>query len=324
MERIRVIDSHTGGEPTRVVIDDPLPLLLRHIPYRGDVNPEEALPIEERLQHFRPQYDALRRAVACEPRGSDVLVGAVLCPPTDAACVAGVIYFNNEGFLHMCGHATIGLAATLAHLGRLSTGTHRLETRAGVVSFTLRDDGSVSLENVPSYRKAAGVRLEIPGLGTATGDVAWGGNWFFITEDHGKALELSRVDELTEFAKRLRRELNAPQNFPEVDHIELVGPPSSSGSSARGFVLCPGGVYDRSACGTGTSAKLACLAANGDLTEGEEWVQESIIGSTFQGSYRWHDRAAGIIIPTIVGTAHVTAESDLLLDERDPFCWGIS
>jgi 4-hydroxyproline epimerase len=324
MERIRVIDSHTGGEPTRVVIDDPMPHLLRHFAHQGDVPPESALPVEERLQLFRTQYDALRRAVACEPRGSDVLVGAVFCPPTNASCLAGVIYFNNEGFLHMCGHATIGVAVTLAHLGRIQPGTHRLETRAGVVSFTLREDGSVSLENVPSYRKAADVRVDVPGHGVITGDVAWGGNWFFITSDHGKKLELSSAGELADFSKCLRREVNSPRHFPEVDHIELVGPPSSTNSSARGFVLCPGGVYDRSACGTGTSAKLACLAAKGELAEGEAWVQESIIGSTFRGSYRWHDRAAGSIIPTIVGTAHVTAESELMLDERDPFCWGIS
>lgn len=324
MERLRVIDSHTGGEPTRVVIDDPLPLLLHHFPHQGEARLPDALPIEERLRLFRPQYDALRRAVACEPRGSEVLVGAVLLPPADPSCVAGVLYFNNVGFLHMCGHATIGLAVTLAHLGRITAGTHRLETRAGIVSFTLREDGEVSLENVPSFRKATGVRVEVPGHGAVTGDVAWGGNWFFIAEEHGKLLQCQRVNELTGFASALRRAVNRPQHFPEVDHIELVGPPSSPNASARGFVLCPGGVYDRSACGTGTSAKLACLAADGKLAEGEEWVQESIIGSTFRGSYRWDDQSAGSIIPTITGTAHVTGESDLLLDPRDPFCWGIS
>jgi 4-hydroxyproline epimerase len=324
MERLRVIDSHTGGEPTRVVIDDPFPLLLSHFPSHGDGRISESLPIEERLRLFRPQFDALRRAVACEPRGSDVLVGAVLLPPVDPSCVAGVLYFNNVGFLHMCGHATIGLAVTLAHLGRIQAGTHRLETRAGVVGFTLQEDRSVSLENVPSFRKSHGVRVEVPGHGAITGDVAWGGNWFFLTEDHNKLLEWQRVQELTEFASSLRRAVNEPQHFPEVDHIELVAPPSSPNTSARGFVLCPGGVYDRSACGTGTSAKLACLAADGKLAEGEEWVQEGIIGSTFRGSYRWLDRSAGTIIPTITGTAHVTAEADLLLDTRDPFCWGIS
>lgn len=324
IERLRIIDSHTGGEPTRVVIDDPLPFLLQHFPHQGEVRDPEVLPVEERLRQFHSQYDALRRAVVCEPRGSDVLVGAVLLPPADTSCVAGVIYFNNIGLLHMCGHATIGLAVTLAHLGRSTTGTHRLETRAGVVSFTLREDGSVSLENVPSFRKASGVRVEVPGHGPVTGDVAWGGNWFFITEDHGKLLEMGQVNDLTAFASALRHVVNEPQHFPEVDHIELVGPASSSHANARGFVLCPGGVYDRSACGTGTSAKLACLAADGKLSEGEEWVQESIIGSTFKGSYRWLDRNAGTIIPTIIGTAHVTAEADLLLDTRDPFCWGVS
>ncbi|RBP47991.1 4-hydroxyproline epimerase [Roseimicrobium gellanilyticum] len=324
MEKIRIIDSHTGGEPTRVVFDDPLPLLLRHFPRQGDVPAADAPAIEKRLRLFHPQYDALRRAVACEPRGSDVLVGAVLCPAMDASCIAGVIFFNNVGFLNMCGHATIGVAITLAHLGRISPGTHRLETRVGVVSFTLGEDGSVSLENVPSFRKASGISVDVPGHGTVTGDVAWGGNWFFITENHGQQLELEHVGELSAFASALRRAVNEPQHFPDVDHIELVGPPSSPNASARGFVLCPGGVYDRSACGTGTSAKLACLAADGKLAEGEEWVQESIIGSTFKGSYRWHDRDAGAIIPIIVGEAHVTTEGEILLNPHDPFCWGIS
>lgn len=324
MEKLRVIDSHTGGEPTRVVIDDPLPLLLRHLPHEEDARIGDTQSIEERLQKYHAQYDALRRAVACEPRGSDVLVGAVFCPPADSSCVAGVLYFNNVGFLNMCGHATIGVAITLAHLGRITAGTHRLETRAGVVTFTLREDGSVSLENVPSYRKTSGVRVNVPGHGVVTGDVAWGGNWFFLTEDHGPTLKLDQVGELTTFANALRRAVNTPGLFPDVDHIELVGPASGPHASARGFVLCPGGVYDRSACGTGTSAKLACLAADGKLTEGAEWVQESIIGSTFRGSYQWHDRAAGSIIPTIVGTAHVTAEADLLLNPQDPFCWGIA
>jgi 4-hydroxyproline epimerase len=242
----------------------------------------------------------------------------------DASCIAGVIYFNNVGFLNMCGHATMGVAVTLAHLGRISTGTHRLETRVGVVSFTLRDDGSVSLENVPSFRKASGIRVKVPGHGAVTGDVAWGGNWFFITGDHGRQLESKHVSDLTAFSSALRRVVNEPSRYPDADHIELVGPPSSPNASSRGFVLCPGGVYDRSACGTGTSAKLACLAADGKLAEGEEWVQESIIGSIFRGSYRWLDRDAGTIIPTIVGSAHVTAEADLLLDPRDPFCWGIA
>ncbi len=322
MERIRIIDSHTGGEPTRIVIDDPLPLLCRLLGREMEPEPRSPLAIAERISRFGAGYDALRRAVCGEPRGSDVLVGGVLCEPSDPSCAAGVIFFNNVGLLNMCGHATIGLATTLAHLGRISSGVHRVETRAGIVSFTLREDGSISLENVPSYRRAAGVRVEVPGHGVVTGDIAWGGNWFFLCEDHGLHLGLDRVEELTAFAWRMRQVVNA-MGFPEVDHVELFGPASIPGSGSRNFVLCPGRAYDRSACGTGTSAKLACLAADGKLAEGAVWTQESIIGSTFAGSYRWSDRTSGIIIPTISGTAYLTAEAEVLLDPRDPYCWGI-
>lgn len=323
MVRIRVVDSHTGGEPTRVVIHDPLTGLLGHFPHPAEP-PAAPLTVADRLTRYLTQYDALRRAVSCEPRGSDVMVGAVLCEPADPSCVSGVIYFNNTGFLQMCGHATIGVAVTLAHLGRIGPGTHRMETRVGVVTFTLAEDGSVALENVPSYRKAAGVEVTVPGHGIVRGDVAWGGNWFFLAHEHGQALALERVDALVDFAWRVRQAINAPELHPEVDHIELLGPSPTPGKSARGFVLCPGRAYDRSACGTGTSAKLACLAADGRLAEGATWVQESIIGSSFEGRYRWVNIEKGEIIPTIISNAHVMAEADLLLDPRDPFCWGIS
>jgi 4-hydroxyproline epimerase len=209
--------------------------------------------------------------------------------------------------------------ATLSHLGRVKPGAHRIETCVGVVTAQLHEDGSVSVENVASYRKAKGVTVDVPGLGRLNGDVAWGGNWFLLVEQHGQALDLGRVEELTDVAWRIRQAVNA-QGFPEVDHVELFGPPRTPGGHSRNFVLCPGKAYDRSPCGTGTSAKLACLAADGKLAEGEPWVQESILGSTFTGRYR---RAGDKILPTITGTAFVNAESTLLLDERDPFCWGI-
>jgi 4-hydroxyproline epimerase len=257
-----------------------------------------------------------------EPRGSDVLVGALLCEPEDRSCAAGVIFFNNIGCLGMCGHGTIGLVATLAHLGRISAGEHRIETPVGVVTATLHDDGSVSVANVPSHRKAEAITVDVPGVGRVTGDVAWGGNWFFLVAEHGQKLDLARVDELTDFAWRIRQAVNA-QGFPEIDHVELFGPPTIAGAHSRNFVLCPGKAYDRSPCGTGTSAKLACLAADGKLAENEPWMQESIIGSTFTGRFRWLDRSKGTVLPTVSGTAFVNAEATLLLDERDPFCWGI-
>jgi proline racemase len=232
-----------------------------------------------------------------------------------------VIFFNNTGYLGMCGHGTIGLVISLAHLGRIKPGLLKIETPVGVVEATWHGGNEVSLINVPSYRAAAGVTVNVAGHGPITGDVAWGGNWFFLAKDHGAELTLASIDTLTVLAWQIRRAVNA-SGFPDVDHIELFGPPQSLGN-ARSFVLCPGNAYDRSPCGTGTSAKLACLAADGALAEGAEWVQESIIGSTFRGSFRWLDREKGFIAPTITGSAFVTGEGTLILDERDPFRHGI-
>jgi len=275
--------------------------------------------LEERRGRFQRDHDDFRSAIVNEPRGSDVVVGALLCEPVDRTCAAGVIFFNNVGYLSMCGHGTIGLVVTLAHLGRIKPGDHRIETPVGVVTATLHPHGEVTVANVPSYRQAKAVTVEVAGIGPVTGEVAWGGNWFFLVERHGQDLRLEHVAALTDFAWRVRQAVNQ-QGYPEVDHVELFGPPMAGGAHARNFVLCPGKAYDRSPCGTGTSAKLACLAADGKLAEGAPWVQESILGSTFTARYR---RLGGEIIPSITGTAFVNAEATLLLDPRDPFCWGI-
>jgi proline racemase len=308
LQRITVIDSHTGGEPTRVVIAGG--------PDLGSGT------MAERLEIFHEKFDSFRSAVVNEPRGSDVLVGALLCEPSDPSCAAGVIFFNNVGYLGMCGHGTIGLLVTLGHLGRIQPGTVRIETPVGIVEAVWHGGGAVSFTNVPSYRSAKEVSVEVPERGLFKGDVAWAGNWFYLVGVHGEDLALSRVEELTELTWRIRQAVNAA-GFPEVDHVELFGPPQQSDASSRNFVLCPGKAYDRSPCGTGTSAKLACLAADGLLEEGESWVQESVIGSVFRGSYRWLDRAQGTIAPTIAGTAFLTGETTLLLDPRDPFYNGI-
>jgi 4-hydroxyproline epimerase len=304
---IQIVDSHTGGEPTRVVIGG-----------GPDLGPGSAA---DQLKVFRSQHDQFRSAVVNEPRGSDVMVGALLVEPADKSCATGVIFFNNVGCLAMCGHGTIGLVVTLAHLGRIKPGDHKIETPVGIVTATLHENGEVSVANVPSYRKTKAARVEVPDLGIVTGDVAWGGNWFYLVSDHGRELSLPNVEALTDFTWRIRQAVNA-QSFPEVDHVELFGPPQSGGDS-RNFVLCPGKAYDRSPCGTGTSAKLACLAADGKLAPGAPWVQESIIGSTFTGRFEWLDKGSGKIAPRVTGRAFVNAEATLLLDERDPFCWGI-
>ncbi len=308
MHRIEVVDSHTAGEPTRVV--------LSGVPDLGDGN------LAERLVRFRRDFDPFRSAIVNEPRGSDVLVGALLQTPTNPTSVAGVLFFNNVGFLGMCGHGTIGVVATLAHLGKIQPGRHTLETPVGDIRADLRSDGSVAIQNVPSFRKAKNVAVDVPGLGVVQGDVAWGGNWFFLVDAHDLDLSLTNVDSLLDLAWRIRVAVNR-QGYPEVDHVELFGKPRRASSDSRNFVLCPGRAYDRSPCGTGTSAKLACLAADGKLDEDRPWIQESILGTEFVGSYRWADREAKSIYPTILGRAHITGQATLLLSEDDPFRWGI-
>jgi proline racemase len=307
LHRIQVVDSHTGGEPTRVVISG---------------GPDLGTgPLSERVLRLGSQFDRFRSAVVNEPRGSDVLVGAFLVPPHAPDCDFGVIFFNNVGSLGMCGHGTIGLMVTLAHLGRVRPGTHRIDTPVGPVSATLQADGSVSVANVPSYRHKASVVVQVPGIGAVSGDVAWGGNWFFLVHTPVWELSLQNVETLTDVSWRIRQAVNA-QGFPEVDHVELFGPPASGGHS-RNFVLCPGKAYDRSPCGTGTSAKLACLAADGKLEEGQSWIQEGILGSSFRGEYCWEDRTRGRVLPVVTGSAHVIAETTLILSDEDPFQWGI-
>lgn len=312
--RVRVVDSHTGGEPTRVVVDG--------APDLGSGSPAE------RLQRLRREHDDFRSGVVNEPRGSDVMVGALLCDPVDEAASAGVIFFNNVGYLGMCGHGTIGLIATLAHLGRIEPGRHVIETPVGPVTAELHPDGSVSVHNVRSYRHAAGVKVYFDdpqgGPVEVTGDVAWGGNWFFLCADHGLDLTNPDLERLTDFSWRLRQALATAgmtgEAGAEIDHVELFGP--SAVADSRSFVLCPGKAYDRSPCGTGTSAKLACLAEDGLLLPGQAWRQESVIGSVFDASYQ--PAPGGGVLPVITGRAHVMAESTLLFEGSDPFAAGIS
>jgi 4-hydroxyproline epimerase len=308
MFNIRVIDSHTGGEPTRLVMEGG--------PDLGDG------PLAERLVRFREHFDTYRSAIVNEPRGSDPLVGALLVKPHRPDCELGIIFFNNVGFLGMCGHGTIGLIASLSHSGTLGPGAVKIDTPVGPVEAELHSDGRISVSNVVSYRSARRVDVDVPGIGRVAGDVAWGGNWFFLLSEHDQIIDLQHVDALTDFTWRVRAAINA-QGHPQVDHVELFVSADQPGVHSRNFVLCPGKAYDRSPCGTGTSAKLACLAEDGKLQAGDAWMQESLIGSTFEGRYRWHDRAKGEIVPTITGTAHVTGESLLRLDPADPFCWGI-
>jgi len=350
IKRIPFLDSHTGGEPTRLITSLPFDLGT------GSV--------ADKLSTLKTHHDDLRRTVLNEPRGSDVLVGAYLVPPADPTCQFGVIYFNNVGYLGMCGHGTIGLIASLAYLGKVQPGVIRVETPVGVVDATLhplpsslrgatlsegegkrrsnlqtseqeiasgenhehpRNDGyypnKVSVKNIPSYRHLTHIPVTVDGK-TIHGDVAWGGNWFFLTHDHGLDIHMQNLAALTDFSWRVREQLTANKitgaNGAEIDHIELFT--STSDADSKSFVLCPGKAYDRSPCGTGTSAKLACLYADGILQVGQTWKQQSVVGSIFEGSVQLEGEN---IIPTITGEAWVMAEGTLLVDERDPFGVGI-
>ena len=321
-QRLDVVDSHTAGEPTRCV--------LRGLPDLGTGS------LAERAELLRNQYDFYRRAILCEPRGSDVLVGAYLVEPVNQKCAAGVIFFNNAGYLGMCGHGIIGVAVTLAHLGRIQPGEHQIETPVGTVRIQLHPGNLVTVRNVPAYRYHSGITVDVPDYGSVTGDVAWGGNWFFLVGDHPFRLTLDQIEPLTTYTWAIRHALSAAgitgNNGEEIDHVELFTPAHHPDNHSRNFVLCPGKAYDRSPCGTGTSAKLACLAAEGHLQEGEPWRQEGILDTVFEGSFTSIEAKpsqngipAGMasIIPTVTGSAYVTAECTLIFDPDDPFRLGV-
>ncbi len=312
-QSVSVIDSHTAGEPTRVIV--------------AGVDELAGATMAEKRECFSRDWDWLRSACVCEPRGHDAMVGALLCEPVAPDCVTGVIFFNNVGVLNGCLHATMGVAVTLMHLGRLGAGTHRFDTPTGVVSVTAGESGEVTVENVRSHRFREDVAVEVPGIGEVRGDVAWGGNWFFLTKvPDGMALENSNIDALTDYSWRVRKALAAGgvcgADGGEVDHVELFGPPADPASAdCKNFVLCPGKAYDRSPCGTGTSAKLACLHADGELDEGQEWRQAGILDTVFTGTVK--PAAAGGVHPVVSGSAFVTAEAVLLIDPAAPFAFGI-
>lgn len=307
---MRVIDSHTGGEPTRVIVEGG--------PDLGNGG------MGARLAAMRSEFDWVRTSLVTEPRGSEWMVGAILVRPTSRSAAAGVVFFNNTGYLGMCGHGMIGVMATLAYLGRLTPGEHRIETPVGVVGARLEANGAVSVENVPCFRHLKDVAISVPGVGEVVGDVAWGGNWFFLTNSE-RWLSPADVKELTRITSQIMQSLAdhgiTGSGGARIDHVELVGPPTDpTKADARSFVLCPGGQYDRSPCGTGTCAKLACLAADGTLAPDQVWRQESIVGSVFEGRYR---PAENTVIPTITGRAFVNGDLRLVIHPEDPFRFGI-
>lgn len=309
---LQIVDSHTGGEPTRVIIEG--------CPDLGQKN------LAEKRDLIAKNHDWIRTSTVLEPRGFEAMVGAILTEPYQPNCVAGVIFYNNAGYLNMCIHGTIGLAVTLKHMGIISNGSHRIDTPVGVVTAHLHDDGSVSVENVPSYLYKKNVTLDIPHYGTITGNISWGGNWFFLIDEQGPEVIQSNIPELSAFSIAVMDALEAQgikgDDGTPVDHIEVFGPPTDDQSDGKNFVMCPGGEYDRSPCGTGTSAKLACLYHSGKLAEGEIWRQSSILNTIFTGSVKPTGNG-NQIIPTVTGSAWVNGETKVIIDPTDPFAHGI-
>ena len=309
---MQFIDSHTEGEPTRVILS-------------GGPN-LRAGTVAQQARELLAEHPGFYRSTLMEPRGHDAMVGALLVPSQHDDCCTGVIYYNPVGNLGMCGHATLGTAVTLAHMGRIEPGLHRFETPVGVVAVELHDAHRASVRNVESYRYRKDVTVEVPELGSVVGDIAWGGNWFFLTKTCPVPLHFDRIEPLTRYARLIMAALRTQGITGEgggvIDHVEFIGAPHHPDARGRNFVLCPGGAYDRSPCGTGTSAKVACLAADGELAPGEPWVQESIIDSRYTLVYE--PGTNGGVIPTVTGTAYVTAVGELVFNAADPYVGGIA
>lgn len=308
---MRVVDSHTEGEPTRVIVE-------------GWPQPD-GRTMAERRDDLRRRHDHLRRAVVREPRGHSAIVGALLTPPVNRDSLCGIVFFNNETYLGMCGHGLIGTIRTLQYLDRLQPGHAQFDTPAGVVGASSERDGAVTITNVPARCRALDVCVDVPGLGRVTGDIAYGGNWFFITHHDSVPVRMANLTELTRVTQAIQDALNAKgiggDDGEPIDHIEISAPASRPDADCRNFVLCSGGEYDRSPCGTGTSAKMATLHARGELALEERWHQESVTGSLFTG---WLSAGpGGELIPHIRGTAFITGESTLRFDPADPFRLGI-
>jgi 4-hydroxyproline epimerase len=311
MQTLEIVESHTGGEPTRVVIDGSFDLSTGSM--------------AEKVLRVQGEYDWIRRSICHEPRGHDAMVGAIITPTDTPDCLCGVIFFNNVSTLHMCIHGTIGLITTLRHLGRVSVGEHRIDTAVGIITATLHEDGLVDVANVPSYLHAAAVEVEVPGYGKIHGDIAWGGNWFFLIDGQGPEVSFANLDALTDFSKRVRKALQLAgitADGMEIDHVEVFGPPGdASKADSRNFVLCPGNAYDRSPCGTGTSAKLACLHASGKIMPGQRWRQAGILDTVFTGALE--ELPDGKILPRVSGRAWVNGKSTYYFDPSDPFLHGL-
>lgn len=332
---VHVVDSHTAGEPTRVVTGG-----LPNVP---------GATMADKRAFLRQHCDALRSGLVCEPRGHDAIVAAYLLPPCDPTAHAGVVFANDVGYLGMCGHGAIGVATTLLAMGMVAPASAdgdteiRLDTPVGTVvaQVAVRDGrpGAVRLRNVPSFLHARDVEVPVEGIGRVTVDVAWGGNWFAILpeDELGVAVEPERLPALLERTMAVREALirhdvfgfdpatGAPQ---EIDHVEVyrVLRHPDARVATRTMTLCPGRAYDRSPCGTGTSAKIATLHARGEIAPGDVFVNQSVIGTEFRARILAVDRDGDrtLVTPEIEGQAWITGLQQLVFDPTDPLKSGLT
>lgn len=321
------IDAHTAGNPVRVV--------------SGGGPQLEGDTMSKRRQHFLNEYDWIRTGLMFEPRGHDMMSGSILYPPTRDDCDVGILFIETSGCLPMCGHGTIGTVTVGIEHGLITPetpGVVRLDTPAGKVEARYEMDGeyvqTVRIVNVPSFLEASGLTVDCPRLGSLTVDVAYGGNFYAVVEpqENYPGLDEVTVNELLQWSPTLRRRLNEDHSFvhPEdatirgLSHIEWAGAPTNGQADARNAVFYGQRALDRSPCGTGTSARMALMAARGEIGVGDSFVHESIIGSTFHG--RVEDRAVvgskEAIVPSIEGWARVTGINTIFIDDRDPFADG--
>jgi 4-hydroxyproline epimerase len=322
------IDAHTCGNPVRLVAEGGPKL--------------HGATMSEKRQHFLSEFDWIRKGLMFEPRGHDMMSGSILYPTNDSANDVGVLFIETSGCLPMCGHGTIGTVTIAIECGLVkpkTPGRLRLEVPAGLVTVDYVQEGSkvksVKIRNVKSFLHSMDLTAACPDLGTLTFDVSYGGNFYAIVDpqENFKGIEYHTAGQLVAWSRVLRDNINAKYTFVHPDdptirgcsHILWTGKPIHPGSTARNAVFYGDKAIDRSPCGTGTSARLAQWYSRGRIKKGEDFIHESIIGSTFVGRVEEvvevHGRAA--IVPSVEGWARIYGRNTITIDpEDDPYAYG--
>jgi 4-hydroxyproline epimerase len=321
------IDGHTAGNPVRLVA--------------GGAPRLNGVTMSERRQDFLARFDWIRTGLMFEPRGHDMMSGGFLYPPADPESDAAILFIETSGCLPMCGHGTIGMVTFALEHGLVvpkTPGKLRVEVPAGKIEVEYVQDGakvtSVKIRNIASYLAAEGVQIDVPGFGPLSVDVAYGGNFYAIIEPQGPyrgldALGAAKILELSPVVRKLMREAVEPVHpldptIRGVSHVLWADAPKSEGADGRNAVFYGERAIDRSPCGTGTSARIAQLAAKGRLKPGDRFVHESYIGSRFIGRVEAATELGGkpAIIPSIEGSAFATGLNQIWIDQADPFWRG--